>query len=327
MEEPIISVIIPAYNVESCICRCLESVKRQSFLNFEAIIVDDGSTDNSFGIAEKYSQTDKRFKVVSQSNRGQGSARNHGMDLARGAYLAFVDSDDWIHEDYLNKLYSAIQNYDADIAVCNAERVWDTGRKKYNNGIFRKSEVITNAVEYLPGASMSVWDKLYRASIFEGLRFPENMKFEDLALMPQVIIRAQKIAVIEDSLYYYFWRDGSTTNQKKVSRDILKAQHILEDSAIKEKCPEILQKLFVKNVMGSLIWGILKEENPYDEAAEIMNEGIEKYPELTACDLGALMGKSKKIYGYYLLHGKFKRARRYVLAYERMSAALKRINI
>lgn len=278
MEKPTITIIVPSYNVEPYISRCLKSIKDQSFSNFEVIVVDDGSTDNSSEIAEQFALKDSRFKVVRQENNGQGSARNRGINLAQGDYLSFVDSDDWIHKDYLIKMYECILNTDADIAVCNVERVWESGKRKKNNGIYRKAEVITDTVQYLSRASMSVWDKLFKKSLFDGLRFPEKMKFEDFALMPQILIRAKKIVTIEDVLYYYFWRDGSTTNQKRINRDILKAQHILEESDLKNTCPDMLQMFFVKYIVGSLIWGILKEKNSMKEVDDIVRYGKEKYP-------------------------------------------------
>lgn len=325
MRKPIISIIVPSYNVELYIRRCLDSIKNQSFSNFEVIVVDDGSQDSSPKIAEKFAENDMRFKVIRQDNNGQGSARNNGIELAQGEYLSFVDSDDWVHKDYLLKLYDCIQTTEADIAMCNVERVWDNGKRKNNNSISRRAEVITDTVQYLPRASMSVWDKLFKKSLFDGLRFPEKMKFEDFALMPQILIRAKKIVTIEDVLYYYFWRDGSTTNQKKINRDILKAQHILEASELKEKCQEMLQVFFVKNVMGSLVWGILKEKEPFDEVAEIIKEGIQKYPGLADSDFAALMGKTKKQFGYYLLQGNYKKAQRYVLSYEKIVTIMKRV--
>lgn len=325
MEKPIISIIVPSYNVELYISRCLESIKNQSFSNFEVIVVDDGSQDNSPKIAQKIAESDMRFRVICQDNNGQGAARNRGIELAQGDYLSFVDSDDWVHKDYLLKLYDCIQTTKADIAMCNVVRVWDNGKRKKNNNIYKRAEVITDTVQYLPRASMSVWDKLFKKSLFDELRFPEKMKFEDFALMPQILIRAKKIVTIEDELYYYFWRNGSTTNQNKVNRDILKAQHILEASELNEKCPEMLQVFFVKNVMGSLVWGILKEKEPYDEVTKIIKEGIKKYPRLADSDFAVLMGKRKKQFGYYLLQGNYKRAQKYVLFYEGIVTIMKKI--
>lgn len=321
----IISVIVPAYNVELYIARCLESLKNQSFTNFEVIVVDDGSKDNTVKIIEQFVRCDTRFKMVQQKNSGQGSARNHGIKLAEGDYLSFVDSDDWVHRDYLMNLYNSIKSSGADIAMCNVDRVWADGKRKNNNSIYRKAEIITDMVNYLPRASMSVCDKMFKRSLFDDLYFPEDIKFEDFALMPQVLIRAKKMISIEDVLYFYFWREGSTTNQKKINRDILKAQHVLEKSELNEKCPQMLQMFFVKNVMGSLIWGILKEENSCDEVKKIMEEGILKYPELADSDFATFMGKRKKQFGYFLLQGKYKKAQRYVLFSESIASIMRRV--
>lgn len=325
MKKVVISIIVPVYNVELYIARCLNSIKKQSFLEFEAILVDDGSIDNSFEIAKKFAQEDERFKVIRQENNGQGSARNHGIDIAKGEYIAFVDSDDWLHEDYLLKLYDCIKKSDADIAMCNVERVWETGYRKKNNNLLRKAEIITDTVNYLPKASMSVWDKLFKKKLFVGLRFPEKIRFEDFALMPQILIRAKKIVVIEDVLYYYFWRSGSTTNQKKINRDILNAQHILEESELKTICPNMLQMFFVKNVMGSLVWGILKEKNSFSEVSKIMEKGLKKYPNLLKSDFGLLMGKNKKQFGIYLIQGNYKKAQKCVLRYEKIAMFARKV--
>ena len=121
--DAIISVIVPVYNVEEYLERCVDSILRQTYTNLEVILVDDGSTDNCPQICEQYASFDKRVRVIHQSNGGLFAARNAGIDAAKGEYLSFIDSDDFISEDMYTSLYGNLKKYDADIAACGMERI------------------------------------------------------------------------------------------------------------------------------------------------------------------------------------------------------------
>ncbi len=275
----LISIIVPIYNVSQWLERCLDSIKNQSLKNYEVLMIDDGSTDDSYFLAEKYCD-DSRFKLYKQANAGQGAARNLGLKYANGDYIVFVDSDDWIHEDYLKTMYQTIMENDADIVVCGAERVWSTGVHRTNQISNRESYVVSDKGTFLKRVSYVVWDKMYRRKLLDGLSFPAHMKYEDYVFTPQAVAKAQKIVCISDVLYYYFWRSDSTVNEIQYNRDILKAQRILENTSFSHEYRAVLTSYFVRNIMGTLLWKMLYDLKNRKEIKEIMEKGKEEYPDL-----------------------------------------------
>lgn len=275
----LISIIVPIYNVSQWLERCLDSIKNQSLKNYEVLMIDDGSTDDSYFLAEKYCD-DSRFKLYKQANAGQGAARNLGLKYANGDYVVFVDSDDWIHEDYLKTMYQTIMENDADIVVCGAERVWSTGVHRTNQISNRESYVVSDKGTFLKRVSYVVWDKMYRRKLLDGLSFPAHMKYEDYVFTPQAVAKAQKIVCISDVLYYYFWRSDSTVNEIQYNRDILKAQRILENTSFSHEYRAVLTSYFVRNIMGTLLWKMLYDLKNRKEIKEIMEKGKEEYPDL-----------------------------------------------
>lgn len=210
--KPIISIIIPVYGVEKHISKCIESIKNQTFTNFEAILINDGTKDNSVAVAEQAIAGDERFIILHKKNGGQGSARNLGLDNARGDYIAFIDSDDWVKPDYLKAMYEQIIAEDADVCMCSAVLVYENGQviksvssdlKSYfsKNDILLTNNTITNFM----------WDKLFRKNCFDGLRFDKNLKSnEDVHLLFRVLF-GKKLTSIEDQLYFYLQRHRSTS--------------------------------------------------------------------------------------------------------------------
>ncbi len=276
-----ISIIIPVYNVEKYIRRCLDSVLNQTYSNYEVLIVDDGSTDSSADIAREYEVIDSRFNVLNKENGGQGSARNYALDNISGNYISFIDSDDWVHPEFLERLITSIKEEHADVAMCNVQRVWDKGaisKKVVGNCT---SQVVEDIEEFLKTASFVVWNKLYKRELFQDIRFPEKMMYEDFACVPTVLIKAKRISIISDALYNYFWRPGSTTNSYQHSADILKAQNILETSSLADKTPKLLMVYFVREVLGSYVERAILDNSRIWEIDEIMRDGKRKYSNMT----------------------------------------------
>lgn len=173
------SIIIPVYNVEQYLDKCLKSISKQTFLDFECIIVDDGSPDNSNAIIDKYVNKDQRFKVIHQKNMGLSAARNTGLDVAKGDYITFVDSDDYIANDYLEKFVLKIASSNADIIICGIIEVF----KNYENSrVFANAttEVIKQNILADTWPSF-VWNKCYKKELFDNVRFPVGKAFEDLS--------------------------------------------------------------------------------------------------------------------------------------------------
>lgn len=214
---PLISIIVPVYNVKEYVEKCLDSICGQTYNNLEIIVVDDGSTDGSGEICDKYAQLDSRIKVFHQSNAGQSAARNKALDIAQGEYLGFVDSDDWIEEDMYEFLYCLLKENHADISICSHYK--DKGEKsisKYASGgvfVFTRDEAIRALVVDKRVRNYLV-DKLYKRQLFENIRLPLNRVYEDLAISYKVFYGAEKVVMREVPKYHYVIREGSTTQSK-----------------------------------------------------------------------------------------------------------------
>lgn len=317
MNSPIISVIVPVYNVEDYLYRCLKSLQDQTFIEFEVLIIDDGSTDNCAQIAEKFTKNDERFIYQYQNNAGQGSARNRGLKMARGSYICFIDSDDYIHNMYLELLYNTLIETNSDIAVCGVERIFNNGRK-VNYKITNRdgASEITDINKYMISASFSVCNKLFKKDLFRELEFPEKIKFEDFALMPRVYERAKKISTINNKLYYYFFRPNSTTVSTKINLDILKAQVILEKSSFGLRHPDLIKIYFIRQVMGSLLWAMSQNPSYKSQVNTIVEEAITKYPNLDSWICDEYIGEFKSIWGKLLFKRHYIIASLYVRFYE-----------
>lgn len=207
-----ISIIIPVYNVEKYIIKCLKSVKRQSFDNFECLIIDDGSKDNSIELAEKYIKDDNRFKIYHKENGGLSDARNYGINLSKGEYLFFLDSDDYIADTLLADAYQMAKKYDSDIVCFDMMYVYEDGR--YNEissgGDFEVTSYQEN--KSLIFINNSANNKLYKRTFLEDKRFIKGMWYEDLAVVPTWLARANNVSHVGKALYYYVQRSGSISH-------------------------------------------------------------------------------------------------------------------
>lgn len=225
-KNPEISIIIPVYNVEPYIKKCLDSVKAQTFTDFEAIIVDDSSPDGSIKIAMDFVASDPRFKIVTRENGGLSAARNTGIEYAKGKYIAFLDSDDFIAPSFLEKLYNACEENNADMAYCGfTYYIYKNGLKK--NQLFIVKDCVMEHDEAVSriisdhGLHSYAWNKLYKRTLFteHNITYP-TMYFEDVATSPKTVFYANKLAVVGECLYFYVKRQGSilsTMNVKKIN--------------------------------------------------------------------------------------------------------------
>lgn len=216
MDTPFLSIIVPVYNVEEYLGACVDSILIQSFRDFELILVDDGSIDQSGNICDDYARKDERIFVIHKKNGGLSSARNVGLDIARGQYITFVDSDDKISPDtYVRNIELIVQHPDTDILQ------FPTHWGKDNSDIqvisqqtfCGEHEIFAN---WWRGnmINFSVWNKIYRKELFFNIRFPEGHFFEDLFLMVDFSERAKKILISEYGCYYYLIRNNSISNSR-----------------------------------------------------------------------------------------------------------------
>lgn len=218
--KPLISVIVPVYNVEKYLEKCLDSILAQTLSDIEIIVIDDGSTDRSAEICDTYAQRDGRIKVLHKKNGGLSSARNAGLDIATGKYIALVDSDDWIADNMFEVLYDSIKEYKADIAQCECIKMKNDDTI-VNPNLRIKKPTIHSAKEILERLHDKgcitytvVWNKLYKAELFQGLRFPHGKYHEDEFFSYRMIHRAKRIVCCSNKLYFYRQRANSITGRK-----------------------------------------------------------------------------------------------------------------
>ena len=204
MTQPLVSMIVPVYNVAPYLREALDSVVSQTYRNLEILIVDDGSTDGSGAICEEYRQDD-RVRVIHQENRGLSGARNTGLNLMNGDIAAFLDSDDYLYPNMVEIMVDTMVRTGADIVICDFE--WNNKA----SGLVRKSYSSVEALKVLISGRMelAVWNKIYRREIWENIRFPEGHIFEGTRTTYKLIEKARKIEVIPDSLMYHRTRPGS----------------------------------------------------------------------------------------------------------------------
>ena len=212
---PEISVIVPIYNTEKYLAKCVDSILDQSFTDFELILVDDGSEDKSPQICDEFSKKDPRIKVLHKLNGGISEARNFGIDNSTGKYLSFVDSDDWIEKDFLSTLYSLIIENNADISIVNFKKMFEDGNSAFidiNEGVFSKLNILRNIYGDAANYYNIACNKLYNRKLFENIRFPVGKVFEDGYLIYKILYSANKVACSNALLYVYLQREGSIIN-------------------------------------------------------------------------------------------------------------------
>lgn len=220
---PLISVIVPIYNVEKYLDKCVNSILNQTYKNLEIILVDDGSPDNCPKMCDEYAKLDKRIKVIHKENGGLSDARNYGIDLSNGEYLSFVDSDDYVAADYVETLYKTIKKDTSDLAICGHVVLYTNGKKinRYTNENYNaNSETILNKLLYDDGIDLSACSKLYRKDLFNMVRYPVGRLYEDAATTYKLIDLAEKISVNSLPIYYYIIRDDSISNNEFSNKKI-----------------------------------------------------------------------------------------------------------
>lgn len=206
----LISVIVPIYKVETYLDECISSIVEQTHKNLEIILVDDGSPDNCPAICDNWAKKDERIKVIHKSNGGLSDARNAGIDVASGEYIAFVDSDDYIKPDMIEKLHAAIRREDADIAVCGILNCEDGKETAWGcHSVIGTPEKILTMLYDDAAYPVSAWNKLYRRSCWKELRFPIGKTCEDAFTTYQLVHNAKPIVMIPEALYCYRIRPGS----------------------------------------------------------------------------------------------------------------------
>ena len=231
--QPLVSIIVPIYQVEAYLDQCIQSICSQTYRNLEIILVDDGSPDNCPIICDNWSHLDNRIKVIHKQNGGLSDARNHGLDIATGDYICFIDSDDFISSNYIEHLLNLLIKENAQIAECHYYDYFDTDviqidDNKEDLSFFNNIQAIKDMYNF-KGFSIMVWNKLYKRELFNNIRFPNGKIHEDVFTTYKVIFNAQKIVQTSKKLYYYRQRKDSISKQFNIKRlDVIDAYKEIE---------------------------------------------------------------------------------------------------
>lgn len=215
----LISIIVPVYNVEPYLSRCIDSLINQDYKEIEIILIDDGSTDGSGDICDRYAAIDGRIRVIHQEYQGVSGARNSGLAIAQGEYIMFLDSDDEAHPQYVSKLYDTLIKNDLDIAQCCLIRVKNGMRvneQEVRDGvrIFSGYDMQMKIFERNRYFSMVLCGKIFKTELFFGLQFPLGRINEDESLIYLLMYRSKRVGIIDDYLYYYHYNGESITEKK-----------------------------------------------------------------------------------------------------------------
>lgn len=257
--ETAISVIVPIYRVEKFLPQCIESVLNQTFTDFELILVDDGSPDRCPAICDEAAERDARVRVIHQANAGLSAARNAGIEAAHGAWLSFVDSDDYIAPHFCEKLYQTAQRTNADCVMCSVQNVDESG-KLIDSALMRVADEVKTGREVLRKIGrddvtpyLTAWNKLYRRKLFNTLRYPAGRQNEDVFVFAELFCQVQRAVCVAEPLYFYRKRIGSIMNSVVTLRNLDEMwayvncfEHLQQDdeeSTLKETEKRVFAKL------------------------------------------------------------------------------------
>lgn len=256
-----ISVIVPIYNCEQYIRKCIKSILNQTFKEFELILIDDGTQDKSGEICDEFSKIDERIVVIHQHNQGVSKTRQNGLNMSKSKYVTFIDSDDYVKEDYLYNLYNHIINSNADFVCCNSI---DIGENLPKNFRIMKDEIISDKArlltDYFNGKRYAycIWGKLFKKDIFKDIEFPEMKYAEDTCIILNLFMKCNNVAVMSYDGYYYVQREQSATfsgNNLQKANDVLIRSKLVNNICKKIDNKELLLK--AKNEMTQSLYGAI----------------------------------------------------------------------
>lgn len=284
MRRKKVSVIVPVYNVESYLEECINSLMSQDYYNLEIILIDDASTDNSPFLCDKAAMIDERIKVIHKQNGGAASARNVGLNVMSGDYVCFVDSDDYVEKDYVQKLVENLEKANADVAVCGFWYLYKNYEEK--NGQLNKTKVMSQ-IDFLKNfltdwTSGLIWNKIFCSDVVRDIRFEEGHKIDDEFFTYKVIMKCQKIVMFETPLYYYRMRASSVMSssfkyQKQIILD--RVEYITERfDLVTKEYPE-LRLVYIEDLTDNLI-RLWRMSGEFSDIRSKLKRIIKKYIKL-----------------------------------------------
>lgn len=280
-QQELISVIIPVYNVEKYLSRCIKSVLGQTYKNLEIWLVDDGSTDRSGEICDKYAHKDKRIRVIHKENGGLSDARNVAIDVMRGKYVTFIDSDDFVADCFVERLYQCAVRYNAEIVISGhlpTKNSNETYSLTNQIELFTIEEALKELL-YQKKYNTSAWGKLYLSSLFSQIRYPKGKLYEDICTTYKLITQSTKIAFDASKLYFYYQNSisiiRSEFNVKKM--DYVFNTKILFDF-IYENYPQLKKAANFRFLWANLhVWVNVPDRRKYKEICKMLEKNIKKY--------------------------------------------------
>lgn len=277
----LISVIVPIYKVEQYLDDCVQSIVNQTYQNLEIILVDDGSPDGCPELCDEWAKKDSRIRVIHQECRGVSAARNAGLEIARGNYIGFVDSDDYIANDMYERLLAALKATNSKIAACLIAHVFDDGHIVADKPSCKENEVMS--ADQAVGASFykkvgnAVWCKLYEKTVLDGLRFPVGEVNEDYPVMVPIIVRAGSMVLVNEVMYYYRKRAGSITafgyatsrNARFMHKNLLLIGEQLAENNL--KCKKSYHFFLARNAYDMAL-AMEKNKDKLDESTKVLRK-------------------------------------------------------
>lgn len=297
MSKPLISIIVPVYNVQDYVLKCLASLKRQEYSNIEIVVVDDGSTDDSGSICDDFAKKEKNVQVFHKKNGGLSSARNYGLKKSKGEIVAFVDSDDYVKKEYISDMYEKMRQEQADIVVCG----YNLEKPEIDKTLSGDEATVRLLTRQL-NIDILAWNKLYKKDLFlkNNIWFPEGENHEDLLTTYKVYSKAKSVSYINKSLYQYVDRSDSITKKEKVVERLNKREKAAKE-AVKylEDDKDLVEAAWVSLLLAEYafvdfaISGKI-EERYGEKAKEWIKKNIDRFKN------NKYMTKKLKLYNYLL---------------------------
>ena len=319
-KKPLVSIIIPVYNAEKYIGKCLDSVVRQTYSNLEVIVVDDGSVDRSSEICKEYYLKYSIIKFFCKKNEGVAQARNYGLNKCKGTFISFVDSDDFIHPDYVQTLVDLLLDQQADISICGFYKIYEGKKnvilkqKNVEKCIFSQKEAMKHFL-YQNKIDSSFWAKMYKKELFNKITIKNYKVFEDMDTLYQLILKANKIVYCSKILYYYLVRQDSLIH-KQFSKENAKVIFILNEMETKvlQIYPDLESAFSIRkmNAYFYVLRNVKKNTEFYFEAKQFILKNRKKM--LTILDI-----PKKTKWGIYISYINFQLIKPLFYLYNKMT--------
>ncbi len=321
MGDRLVSVIVPIYNLERYLEKCIQSLLSQKYTNLEIFLVDDGSKDASGEICDRYGMLDERIHVIHQANAGAAAARNAALDVCKGDYITFVDGDDYIDESFIQVLVQSLEKNAAQIAICGWQDVYESTIVEVQplvgeEVLYNTQQALENML-YQRQFDTAMWSKLYKRELFDGIRFPVGNVYEDIAIIYKVFGRAEKVSYTDYKGYFYLLREQGTTLQafKPKKMDLIDVVDEMAEYLLL-KYPEIRSAVLCKYVRANfhIYLQIPPEKSAYPAEKRRIEQNIKRYRKEVLGDKNAQKGTKVALLCSYVslpLLVKFKSLKQY----------------